>query len=94
MLIAFLLLSAESYLATYTLARFELSQGPFGPTELRILLILGNLALLHNPYCTVLADRFLLFDLGGVIACVCMFVTAILLAVRHTAQLYREEPLP
>ena len=35
MLIAFLLLSSESYLATYTLSRFELSQGLFGPTEIR-----------------------------------------------------------
>jgi hypothetical protein len=39
MLIAFLLLSSESYLATYTLKCFELSQGIFGPTEIRILLI-------------------------------------------------------
>ena len=32
MLIAFLVLSAESYLATYTLGCFQLSQGLFGPT--------------------------------------------------------------
>jgi archaetidylinositol phosphate synthase len=93
MLVAFLLLSSESYLATYTLSRFQLSQGIFGPTEIRILLILGNLALLRSPYATVFGHRMLLFDLGGTIASVCMFATAILLAVRHTAQLYREEPL-
>jgi archaetidylinositol phosphate synthase len=93
MLIAFLLLSSESYLATYTLSHFQLSQGIFGPTEIRILLILGNLALLRSPYSTVFGHRMLLFDLGGTIASVCMFATAILLAVRHTAQLYREEPL-
>ena len=93
MLIAFLLLSSESYLATYTLSRFQLSQGIFGPTEIRILLILGNLALLRSPYSTVFGHRMLLFDLGGTIAAVCMFVTAIILTVRHTAQLYREEPL-
>jgi phosphatidylglycerophosphate synthase len=94
MLVAFLVLSGESYLATYTLSRFQLSQGIFGPTELRILLILGNLALLHNPYSTIFGHKMLLFDLGGTIAALCMFVTAILLTVRHTAQLYREEPLP
>jgi phosphatidylglycerophosphate synthase len=93
MLIAFLLLSSESYLATYTLSRFQLSQGIFGPTEIRILLILGNLALLRSPYSTVFGHTLLLFDLGGTIAAVCMFVTAIVLAVRHTAQLYRDEPL-
>jgi archaetidylinositol phosphate synthase len=93
MLIAFLLLSGESYLAAYTLLRFQLSQSIFGPTELRILLIAGNLALLHNPYATVFGHTMLLFDLGGAIAAGSMFATAILLTVRHTAELYREEPL-
>ena len=94
MLIAFLLLSSESYLATYTLSRFELSQGFFGPTELRILLIAGNLALLRSPYSTILGHRMLLFDLGGAIAAVGMFAMAIVVTMRHTAQLYRQEPLP
>jgi archaetidylinositol phosphate synthase len=94
MLIGFLLLSSESYLATYTLSRFQLSQAFFGPTEIRILLIVGNLALLHSPYATVFGHRMLLFDLGGSIAAICMFATVILVTVRHTAQLYREEPLP
>jgi archaetidylinositol phosphate synthase len=93
MLVAFLLLSGESYLATYTLSRFELSQGIFGPTEIRILLIAGNLALLRNRYSTLFGHRMLLFDLGGIIAAVCMFAMAILLTMRHTAELYREEPL-
>jgi phosphatidylglycerophosphate synthase len=93
MLIGFLLLSSESYLATYTLSRFQLSQGIFGPTEIRILLIVGNLALLHSPYATVFGYKLLLFDLGGAIAAGCMFVMLIALTARHTAQLYREEPL-
>jgi phosphatidylglycerophosphate synthase len=93
MLVAFLLLASESYLATYTLSRFQLSQGIFGPTEIRILLIVGTLALLRSPYSTVFGHRMLLFDLAGAIAAVCMFATAIVLTVRHTAQLYCEEPL-
>src|ERR1700722_14051749 len=94
MLIAFLLLSSESYLATYTLSCFQLSQGLFGPTEIRILLVLGNLALLRSPYSTVFGHRMLLFDLGGAIASICMFAVAMATTVQHTAQLYREEPLP
>jgi phosphatidylglycerophosphate synthase len=99
MLIGFLLLSAESFLATHTLARFELSQFLFGPTELRILLVLGNLFLLRNPYAhipylPIPAHRILLFDLGGSIGALCMFALVITLSVRHTAQLFREEPLP
>jgi archaetidylinositol phosphate synthase len=93
MLIAFLILSGESYLATYTLGRFELSQGMFGPTEIRILLAVGNLAALRSPYSTVFGHRFLLFDLGGTIAAAAMGAMALAVAVRHTAQLYREEPL-
>jgi phosphatidylglycerophosphate synthase len=93
MLIAFLMLSAESYLATYTLSRFELSQGLFGPTEIRLLLIVGNLVLLRSPYATILRHRMLLFDIGGAIGAVAMFAIALVLTLRHTAQLYREEPL-
>lgn len=94
MLVTFLVLSAESYLATYTLSRFELSQGIFGATEIRILLIAGNIALLRSPYSKLFRHNFLLFDLGGAIAAIGMFTMAILVAVRHTTQLYREEPLP
>jgi phosphatidylglycerophosphate synthase len=94
MLVAFLLLSSESYLATYSLSCFELSQGIFGPTEIRILLVIGNLALLRSPYSTLFGHKMLLFDLGGTIAAAGMFAMAILVTVRHTAQLYRQEPLP
>ena len=94
MLIAFLLLASESYLATYTLSHFQLSQGIFGPTEIRILLIVGDVALLRTPYATVFGHRMLLFDLGGAIAAVCMVASVVVLTVRHTVQLYREEPLP
>jgi len=93
MLIAFLLLSCESYLATYTLSEFQLSQGIFGPTEIRLLLIAGNLALLRSPYSTIFGHKMLLFDVGGTIATVGMLVFAVLMTMRHTVQLYREEPL-
>lgn len=93
MLVGFLLLAGESYLATYTLSRFELSQGFLGPTEIRILLIVGTLALLRSPYARIFGYRMMLFDVGGVIAASCMLLTTVALAVKHTAQLYREEPL-
>jgi len=94
MLVAFLLLSSESYLATYTLGQFELSHGVFGPTEIRILLILGNLAVLRSPWSVVFGHRFLLFDLGGAISAAAMLTLAILVTIRHTAELFRQEPLP
>ena len=94
MLIAFLILSSESFLATYTLKCFKLSQGIFGPTEIRILLIAGNLAALRNPYATLFGHKMLLFDLGGTIATLGMAAMALTVTVRHTAELYRQEPLP
>jgi archaetidylinositol phosphate synthase len=94
MLIAFLVLACESYLATYTLGCFELSQGLFGPTEIRILLAMGSLAALRSPYATVFGHRWLLFDVGGAIAAIFMSATAIGVMARHAAQLYKQEPLP
>jgi archaetidylinositol phosphate synthase len=94
MLVAFLVLSSESYLATYTVGRFELSQGWFGPTEIRLLLIAGDVALLRSPWATVFGHRWLLLDVGGTIAAVCMAATAVVVTLRHTAELYRQEPLP
>jgi phosphatidylglycerophosphate synthase len=93
MLIGFLLLSSESYLATYTLSQFKMSQGIFGPTEIRILLIIGNLALLHSPYSNLFGHRYLLFDVGGVIAAIGMATMVVATTARHTAQLYREETI-
>jgi phosphatidylglycerophosphate synthase len=94
MLVAFLLLSGESYLATYVLGCFQLSQGIFGPTEIRILLVIGNLALLRSPYTSLFGHKMLLFDLGGMIAAAGMIAMAIWVTLRHTVELYRQEPLP
>jgi archaetidylinositol phosphate synthase len=91
MLIAFLMLSIESYLATYTLGKFQLSYWNFGPTEIRILLAIGNLALLHHPVVRFFGRPILLFDLGGTIAIVGMGFMLIVSAIRHTIRLYNEE---
>jgi archaetidylinositol phosphate synthase len=93
MLVGFLLLAAESYLATYTLGRFEMSQGMFGPTEIRLLLIAGNVALMRSPFTAIFGHRWLLFDVGGVIGAAGMFGMAAWVTARHTAELYRQEPL-
>ena len=52
-LILYLLLSIEIYLATYTIGTFHLSYWRFGPTELRILLVIGNLFALWRPYAII-----------------------------------------
>ncbi len=91
MLVGFYVLSIESYLTTYTLGRFHLSHGPLGPTEIRIVLAIGNAVASVHPYLEMAGRRFLLFDVGGAIALAVMAVMAILAAVRHTSVLYRQE---
>src|SRR5204863_3612850 len=53
LLVAYFLLSIETYLATYTVGKFHLSFGAFSPTELRLLLIIGNIVLLIKPVVTL-----------------------------------------
>jgi phosphatidylglycerophosphate synthase len=94
MLMCFYVLSIESYLATYTMGRFHLSQGIFGPTEIRILLAMGNVVLLVHPHASIASRRFLLFDVGGAVAIAGMAFMAVAAAIQHTVVLYREEELP
>lgn len=93
MLVAFLMLSIEAYLATHTLGKFQLSYWKFGPTEIRILLAIGNLALLSHPTVKLFGTQVRLFDLGGVVAIAGMALMLIVSAVRHTIQLYKQERL-
>jgi hypothetical protein len=90
-LTAFLLLSIQSYLATYALGEFRMSFWGFGPTELRMLLAAGNLALLRWP--RVLNARYLLFDVAGVIGVVGMSAMLVASVGVNTKRLYRAERL-
>jgi archaetidylinositol phosphate synthase len=89
LLVAFLLLSIQSYLATYALGEFRLSFWTLGPTELRILLAAGNLALLRWP--VILHGRYRLFDIGGVIGLMGMGAMLVFFTARNIRRLYREE---
>ena len=95
MLVCFYVLAIESYLATYTIGQFHISHGLFGPTEIRILLIAGNVALsTSHQFVNVAGQHFLLFDLGGAIAIIGMSGMALAAIGRHTVALFRAEPLP
>lgn len=91
MLIAFLLLSIESYLATYTLRTFQLSFWKFGPTEIRILLSLGSIVLWLNPRVSVFRSNYQLFDFGGLVAIGGMLAMLFTAAIQHIVRLHREE---
>ena len=91
MLVAFLVLSVETYLATYCVDRFEMSHGLFGPTEIRILLVIGTVALYVHPHAHLLGREFLLFDIGGAIGAAGMIIVSVFATARHTVELYRAE---
>jgi archaetidylinositol phosphate synthase len=93
LLIAYLLLSIEVYLATYTVQKFHLSFAAFSPTELRMLLVAGNAVVVHKPMVALLGRHYLLFDVGGFIGIAGIGFALVWSIVRHTAYLYRAEPL-
>ncbi|MGO9227662.1 MAG: CDP-alcohol phosphatidyltransferase family protein [Bryobacteraceae bacterium] len=92
--VVYFLLSIEVYLATYTIGTFHISFWKFSPTEPRILLMIGNVALLFRPMARIAGRSWPLFDFGGVIGICGMAAMLVVAVARHTAYLYRAEPLP
>jgi archaetidylinositol phosphate synthase len=94
LLIAYLMLAIEVYLATYTLGDFKISYFKMGPTELRLLLSIGNLALLWKSMVHLAGRSYKLFDVGGTIGISGMMLVLLISIVQNTVRLYRREPLP
>jgi len=89
LLVLFLLLSIQSYLAAYTLGEFRMSFWSFGPTELRLLLVAGNLALFR--WQTILHGHYRLFDFGGAIGIAGMSAMLVFFTIKNIVRLYQEE---
>ena len=72
---------------------FRMSFLWFGPTELRILLAIGTIALLGDPRVNLGAmGRHLLFDVGGVAAAIGLGAALLWSALVNTRVLSRMEP--
>lgn len=82
-LVGYLIVSAESYLATHATGTFRISFAGVGPTELRILLIVG-----------VVLGTGDVWNVGGVLAAAGLAGAFVLSAVRNTWLLYHDDPLP
>jgi archaetidylinositol phosphate synthase len=93
LLAAFALVEAEVFLSTHVQQVFRLSCFWVGPTELRVVLIIGTLCLLHKPW-VYLAGKgpFLLFDVGGLVSIAGLIAAFLFSAIRNTRLLYRAEP--
>ena len=94
-LVGFLLVSSETYLATHAAGVFKMSFLGCGPTELRLLLMVGALRAAHSPLVEPFGGEPLrLFDIGGVIAAFALTMTFVIAALRNTRALYLAEPMP
>jgi archaetidylinositol phosphate synthase len=92
--IAYYLLTIEIALATHAVGIFRISFWKFGPTELRILLAVGTLQIMRNPFVNLAGERLLLFDIGGVISIAALLITFVVAALRNGKTLFALEPLP
>jgi archaetidylinositol phosphate synthase len=94
-LVLFLVVSAESYLATHAAGVFRMSFFGFGPTELRIVIAIGAIRAATSPWAEFGSFGHLrLFDIGGVVAAIGLAMAFIVASIRNTRALYRAEPLP
>src|SRR5438105_3446505 len=84
LLIVFFMLAINSYLTAYTLGVFKISQWKLGPTELRLILMIGNAYLLYHPYTRIHGRVYLLFDVGGVVAIIGMGTMLIFSSIKNT----------
>jgi phosphatidylglycerophosphate synthase len=95
LLAAYLLVSGEVFLATAVRHVFRMSFAGIGPTELRILLSIGAIALRGDPHVDFGAlGRAQLFDVGGVVAIVGLIAALVWAVVTNTSALARLEPRP
>ncbi|HYE89119.1 MAG TPA: CDP-alcohol phosphatidyltransferase family protein [Vicinamibacterales bacterium] len=89
---AFFLVSAETYLATHARGVFKMAFIGVGPTELRLLLAAGAIALINAPVVSVFGlGAVRLWDLGGVIGAIGMIMTFVISSARNVHALYVEE---
>ena len=89
---AYYLVSAEAFLATHSRGLFKMAFAGIGPTELRILLAAGAIAVIDSPFVSPFGlAPVRLWDLGGVIAAVGMTVAFVVSSSRNGFALYLEE---
>lgn len=94
-LAAYLLVSAEVYLATHAGGVFQMSRFGLGPTELRVLLGAGAFAATGDPRVPIAGlGAVRLFDLGAVVAASTLVLVFVVSALQTARRLHALEPRP
>jgi phosphatidylglycerophosphate synthase len=93
--VAYLVLSINTYLETQALGSFNLGYGLVGPTEVRLLLVALNTALALGvvPHVTLLGVGLGLLDLAGIAVVAAMVVAVTVRAARNLRALAVLEPV-
>lgn len=95
LLVAYVAVMAEVFLATHVTHVFRLASFGFGPTELRVVLSIGALALVGRPMVQVPGvGPVPLFDVGGTVALVGLAAAFVVSAIGTARRLAQEERLP
>jgi len=93
LLLAYLLLSVNIALAACSRGTFKISYGPFGGTELRILLALANTAVWLWPQVVVGGRAVMAFDVMGGLALLGLVAALVRSTLQNTCALYALERL-
>jgi phosphatidylglycerophosphate synthase len=94
LLVAYLLVTAEVFLAASAHGTFRMSFLKVGPTELRIILAIGTIYALYKPLVKVPGlGVYPLFDVGAVVAIAGLVFTLLISAARNTRHMYLAEPI-
>lgn len=89
---AFFLVSAEAYLATHARGIFKMAFLGVGPTELRLVLAAGAVALINAPIVRPFGlFEVRLFDLGGIFGIAGMATTFVITSGVNARALYLQE---
>ncbi len=92
LLIGYLLVAGEVFLATAVRGVFTMSVGGIGPTELRIMLAAGAVALLRDPHVAIGPLTVPLFDFAGALAAVGLVAVFTRSVARNAGALAVAEP--
>ena len=94
LLVAYEMAVAEEFLSTHVRCVFHLSFLRIGPTELRIILAVGTVYILHEPWVHWGSfGDFRLFDVGAAVAIAGLVLKLVVSAVRNAHTLYQAERL-
>jgi phosphatidylglycerophosphate synthase len=93
LLVSYLLVAGEVFLATAVRGLFRMSFAGVGPTELRILLAIGTVALRNDPHVDLGAfGRMPLFDFAGLLAIAGLSLSLVVAVARNALALAELEP--